>query len=112
MPQRAREIWEHVLGPEHPRVAAALSNLALIENARGDFDKAERLLKRALKINEKALGPDHPTLALSLDNLATTLIDRGDLDQAEPLASAAHWGSGRKRSGQNTRMSPIPRIPR
>ncbi len=57
-------------GPEDPRLATSLNNLALLYGARGRYAEAEPLYQRALAISEKALGPEHPHVAASLNNLA------------------------------------------
>jgi tetratricopeptide (TPR) repeat protein len=56
---RALSIYENVLGPEHPYIAASLNNLALLYRELGQYEQAQPLFQRALSINEKALGPDH-----------------------------------------------------
>src|SRR4029450_11660985 len=68
--ERALEIRERVLGPDHPDVAAAIDGLAGIYSYRGEYVKAEPLYKRALDIREKALGKDHPDNSERLNNLA------------------------------------------
>src|SRR6266540_3034048 len=83
--ERALEIREKRLGPDHLEVARSLNNLAHIYYLRGDYAKAEPLYQRALAIREKALGPDHPGLASSLSNLALLYSDRGDYTRADLL---------------------------
>lgn len=87
--ERALEIRERVLGPDHRDVASALNGLAAIYNDKGDSAKAEPLLQRSLAIREKALGPEHPNVAESLNNLATVYSSREDYAKAEPLLQRA-----------------------
>ncbi|CAN0351634.1 unnamed protein product, partial [Ectocarpus sp. 6 AP-2014] len=54
---------ERILGPDHPDVASALKNRALLLRAQGKYDDAEPLYVRAIAIGEKALGPEHPDVA-------------------------------------------------
>ena len=61
--KRALAIREKALGPDHPDVAKALNNLAVLYQKQGRYAEAEPLYKRALAIREKALGPDHPDVA-------------------------------------------------
>ena len=68
--QKALEVAERNVGPEHPDVATSLNNLAELYRTQGDYAKAEPLYRRSLAIKEKALGPDHPNVATSLENLA------------------------------------------
>ena len=50
-------------GPQDPRLATTLNNLAELQRAQGRYAKAEPLYKRSLGILEKALGPEHPDVA-------------------------------------------------
>jgi tetratricopeptide (TPR) repeat protein len=68
--QKALEVAEQNVGPDHPDVAMSLNNLALLYDTQGDYAKAEPLYKRSLAIWEKTLGPNHPNVAESLVNLA------------------------------------------
>ncbi|MCZ6577411.1 MAG: tetratricopeptide repeat protein [Gammaproteobacteria bacterium] len=60
-------------GPDDPRLATTLTNLALFYKTQGKSAEAEPLYQRALAIFEKALaifekalGSEHPLVALSL----------------------------------------------
>ena len=68
--QKALEVAEENVGPDHPDVATSLNNLAELYRTQGDYAKAEPLYKRSLAIQEKVLGPDHPNVAVSLENMA------------------------------------------
>jgi tetratricopeptide (TPR) repeat protein len=68
--QKALQVAEQNVGPDHPDVATSLNSLAELCRTQGDYAKAEPLYKRSLAIWEKALGPDHPDVAMSLNNLA------------------------------------------
>ncbi|MGH9837545.1 MAG: tetratricopeptide repeat protein [Blastocatellia bacterium] len=87
--ERALEIREKSLGPEHIEVAAALNNLAAVYSAQGDYAKAETLHQRVLTIREKALGPEHPDVARSLNNLANLNYNKGDYEKVETLYQRA-----------------------
>ena len=63
-------LTEAAHGPDHPDVAKALTNLAVLSRAQGRDYIAEPLYRRALLIREKALGPHDPEVATSLSNLA------------------------------------------
>src|SRR5947209_16159620 len=75
--QRALAIRERALGRDHPDVAAALNNLALLYDKEGRYDEAEPLYERALVIQEKSFGPNHPNVGISLNNLAALCLARG-----------------------------------
>jgi len=49
-----------VLGPEHPAVAHALHNVAMLYQVQGKYEQAELLYRRVLHIQEKVLGTEHP----------------------------------------------------
>jgi tetratricopeptide (TPR) repeat protein len=85
----ALEARERVLGPEHPSVAAALNNLAIVYYSKEELDKAESLYQRTLKIREKALGPDHPGVSELLTNMAALYAARSDSEQAIKTQSRA-----------------------
>jgi tetratricopeptide (TPR) repeat protein len=85
----ALETLEKALGPNHPDVAASLSNLAGLYDAQGRYAEAEPLLRRALGVWEKTLGPDHPHMAISLHNLAALYLRQGRYAEAEPLLRRA-----------------------
>ncbi len=86
--QAALEAAE-AFGPDDPRLATTLNNLAAFYQAQGKYPEAEPLHKRALAIREKTLGPEHPDLALSLNNLAMLYHDQGKYSEAEPLHKRA-----------------------
>lgn len=87
--ERAVTLGEEVLGPEHPKVAVSLNNLAELYRAKSNYERAESLLQRALAISEKALAAEHPTVAESLNNLARLYRLKGDYEHAEPLFQRA-----------------------
>ncbi len=83
--REALERREQLLGPDHPKVAESLTNLALLLRKRGDFAAAEPLLRRALSIDEKTFGKEDVRIARDLDNLGSVLAETGARDSAEPL---------------------------
>ncbi len=87
--QRARDIYETALGPEHPETVLGLHNLGEAHKALGVYDQALPLFRRALEIREKNLGPDHPDVATSLNSLAGLFQARALPDQALPLYQRA-----------------------
>ena len=82
---QAIRIWEQVLGPRHPAVARALSQLALLYLEQERLAEAETLQRRSTEILERALGPQHPDLATALGNLALVYVAQGKPVQAEAL---------------------------
>jgi tetratricopeptide (TPR) repeat protein len=57
-------------GPDDPRLATALNNLAELYRVQGKYVDAEPLYRRSLAIREKVLGPEHPDVAASFNNQA------------------------------------------
>ncbi|HXG24111.1 MAG TPA: tetratricopeptide repeat-containing protein [Chthonomonadales bacterium] len=87
--QKALQVAEQNVGPDHPDVATSLNNLAVLYDTQGDYAKAEPLYKRALAIWEKALGPDHPDVATILENLAALYRATKRGSEAEALEQRA-----------------------
>ncbi|KAG2484841.1 hypothetical protein HYH03_016407 [Edaphochlamys debaryana] len=80
---------EHELGPDHPDVAESCSNLAILYNQRGEYDRALPLYERALDIYERHFGPDHPEVAHTLTDLAVLHLEQGREDVGRPLLERA-----------------------
>jgi len=87
--ERALDIWEKSLGPEHPHVATILNNLAIVHRTYGAYEQARALSERALALRQKTLGPDHPDVAQTLNNLANIHRDRGAYAEAKVLYERA-----------------------
>jgi tetratricopeptide (TPR) repeat protein len=87
--EQSLDLLQRRLGKNHPDVAAALNNLALLYYSRGDYGRAEPLYQRSLKIDEQTLGDDHPGVATDLNNLALLYKKQGNLEAAEPLLKRA-----------------------
>ena len=67
---------EALYGPNHPNLADSLSNLAILYNQNGAYDKAQPLYERALHIYEAVHGPDHPDVAHTLTDLAVLHLEQ------------------------------------
>ena len=80
---------EATLGPRHPRVATASSNLADILRAKKDYVGARRYYERALSIDEAAYGPGHSEIAVDLENLAGLLSEMGRPAEARRIQQRA-----------------------
>jgi CHAT domain-containing protein/tetratricopeptide (TPR) repeat protein len=87
--KRELALYEKALGPDDPKVADALSNLAELYFNQRRYADAELLYKRALAIREKTLGPEDPYVGLTLANLADTYEAEGRLADAESLYERA-----------------------
>lgn len=80
---------EAALGPTHPDVAEAASNLAILYNQRGDSARALPLYQRALSIWERAYGPEHSEVAHALTDIAVILLESGRDDDGKVLLRRA-----------------------
>jgi tetratricopeptide (TPR) repeat protein len=83
--EKAVELAKRVYGPEHPKTAQSLNNMAELYRVMGEYVKAEPLFKEALQIYQKVLGPEHPDTATCLNNLAGLYGAMGEYAKAEPL---------------------------
>jgi predicted ATPase/DNA-binding NarL/FixJ family response regulator/DNA-binding XRE family transcriptional regulator len=94
----ARQSWQKALdlrtgAGDRRKEAAALNNLALVEDDDGNFERARELLERALLI-KRQLGEPRP-IAIGLANLAGVLIRSGQWQSAAgALREAARLGAG------------------
>lgn len=71
--------------PDRPETAILLNNLAMLLAAKGDYQAAEPLYRRAILIQQKLLGPEDPQTAMSLSNLAVLIQAKGQYAEAEQL---------------------------
>ncbi len=83
---RARDAFSALLGPEHPKVAAELNNLGLLEGDDGHPEEGIKYLRRALEIREKGNGPSHPFTLATASNLVGVYTGAGRYEEALPLA--------------------------
>jgi tetratricopeptide (TPR) repeat protein len=83
MHREALEMYYNVLGREHPRIAVALDDLAVVLHQQGDSEQADSLERLSLTMREELLGPDHPDVATSLHHLAQIRQGIGDEQGAE-----------------------------
>ncbi|XP_071103665.1 nephrocystin-3-like [Haliotis cracherodii] len=87
--QRALEVRETALDPDHPVVARSLHQLAGLHAQWGKFCTAQAYYQQALEIYENAYGSDHYLLAKELDALALLYQKQEKHEQAEPLKKQA-----------------------
>jgi tetratricopeptide (TPR) repeat protein len=87
--KRAARILERIRGLNHPDVATAISNLAMLHYTRGDLAAAEPLYRRALEIDEATLGEGSHEVATDLNNMALLFKKQDRLEEAEPLFERA-----------------------
>lgn len=79
----ALSIEEKTSGPEHPKVALRLNNLAHLLQTTNRPDEAERLMLRALEIDASHFASDPTGFARDLNNMAQLLEATHRVDEAE-----------------------------
>ena len=105
--ERSLALRKKLYGEEHPAVAESLEALGLLEQGRGELDRAEALHRQALAIRRKLLGPEDPAVAETLNSLATTLFAKAQYDAAEQLFREAlainrrHFGNDHEEVATN-----------
>jgi tetratricopeptide (TPR) repeat protein len=79
---RGRLILEKTLGPRHPYVALALTNLAELERKNRRYVDAEAMLRSALDIQREAWPKTHPDTAKTLYDLAWLMAEQRRFSEA------------------------------
>ncbi|MFZ1220903.1 MAG: FxSxx-COOH system tetratricopeptide repeat protein [Chthoniobacterales bacterium] len=87
--ERALEIYEPLLGPEHENTATAVNNLGSALADLGDLPGAKAAFERALQIHEKIFGSNHISVATDVNNLGSVLRKLGDLPGAKAAMERA-----------------------
>lgn len=87
--EKALELLEGALGPNHPCLAVPLRSLAVFHQSQGAYAKAEPLYDRVITIQEKELGSTDIGLAEHLDELAALYQQWGAYEKAQPLYARA-----------------------
>lgn len=81
--REALAIRERELPPNHPNLAATLSDLGTVHRYKGEYEEAESLQRLALRIRRAAHFEPHEELATTLDRLAVALFQQGKYTEAE-----------------------------
>ncbi len=80
--EKARAVNERILGAEHPDVAAACSNIALVYSLKDDYDRALAWYEKARVVRETALGTEHPNTADTYNDIASVYFKKRDCNRA------------------------------
>ncbi len=83
--ERALELRQARLGPDHPQTLSSRNNLAQAYRSAGRTAEAITLHEATLKLCESKLGPDHPDTLISRGNLATAYRVAGRTAEAITL---------------------------
>jgi tetratricopeptide (TPR) repeat protein len=88
--REAQSIYEEQVGPDSPRVAIALTNIAQVMVVKHQLAEALPMLERALAIKEHAFGPDHKGVAITLLAIADLHEHAHRWREALPLVRRSH----------------------
>lgn len=81
--ERALQIQEAVLPPDHPDLARSVNNLGNVLDSLGEYEQAKHQFERALELRREALGPTHPAIADHLASLGQVFHHLGEYEQAQ-----------------------------
>ena len=82
---RARQLYEVVRGPDHPKTLDTIDGLTMLALERDRLDEAEANLRTLLAIRRETLGPDAIATRKTEEGLAVVLKRRGKMKEAETL---------------------------
>jgi tetratricopeptide (TPR) repeat protein len=82
---RAVRIAKNLLPEGHPAIAVYMANLARIESALENYERARELIHEALEIDQASLDPDHIHINIHRCTLAEIENTVGNLDTARDL---------------------------
>lgn len=82
---RQYEVFNEVLGPEHPSTLGSASNLALALWKLGNLARARKVTEKVLEAQIRLLGKEHPKVLRLTDGLAEILRGLNDLVGARML---------------------------
>lgn len=77
--------YEETVGPNDPKIATILNDVAALYQEQGRYGDAELPQKRALAIYKQTLGADHPNVGTASNNLAALYQRQGRYAEAEEL---------------------------
>jgi serine/threonine-protein kinase len=83
---RSLFIKEDVYGEEgHPNLTATLTNLGVLEEYTGNYNKAKSIFTRTMEIDKSLFGEDHPYVAMSKSHLAGINLSLNNVQKAKEL---------------------------
>jgi len=92
MYERVLAVREAAFGPENPRVADVLANMAAAHGDMGEYDESVTYARRAIAIYERATGVDHAKSLAARATLGVALMQLGRLDEARGVLQAVLSG--------------------
>lgn len=101
---RAMQIYESVLGEDHPKVSAVANNLGRVLTRLGENEEARWCFERAIKIDRATYGDDDPHVATVANNYGLALHVCGQIEAAREqfefarLVYEKHYGEDHPKS--------------
>ena len=89
MYQRALQVKEKELGPEHRSTLKTINSLGILYIEQGKLREAEEMFQRALQVKEKELGLEHRSTLKTINSLGILYIEQGKLCEAEEMFQRA-----------------------
>jgi len=86
---RALELAVAMYGEDDPRLATALSGLAMAYREQGDYPRALEYFNRVIRLRERSLGPGHPDVARAINSRGGVYYLQLDLERASSDMSRA-----------------------
>jgi tetratricopeptide (TPR) repeat protein len=80
--ERALQLTERALGPEHLRRSMILGNMGSLYRREGKMEEASRVLTEALVLRERLSGPNHPLAGVLHYTLSQTHLRLQDYEKA------------------------------
>lgn len=81
--EKALQIDEKVLGPEHEDIPSDLNVLGMILRKQGYLEEAMGYLERAVNIRKKTKGENHPSIAEDYNEIGSVLLWKEDFKNAK-----------------------------
>lgn len=88
--QRATDIREKALGPDHEHTLKSKGNLALTLHQQRRYKEAEKLNIEVLEARKRTLGEDHEDTLLSISTYSGNIYARTMFRQQRCIASWIH----------------------
>lgn len=83
--ERALELGEETIGPDHPQVTAVLTNLALALKYQGELERSYEIYREVADRRMRVGGERNPNTILALSNLASASFEIGKHEEALEL---------------------------
>ena len=83
--EKAVELRQTVLGPEHLDTLRSMSVLGNVERKQGQFAEAEKIHRQVFDLRRRVLGPEHPETLSSMSDLGSVKQGQGQYAAAQKL---------------------------